>query len=402
MSNIDVGRSGEILIEKFIDSEFSKIFSFSDPKTNNNEQITDILVWLDRLALLIEVKTRGQSRSSIETWAKDRIVEGVRQIKAGYKRIKSNEKIFLRNKYYNAELDCAGLYQCIGLIILVIDESCSILPSKAVLDIYEKDIPIHVFSWNDIKKMTMEINTVPDFANYLYIRSEYLKVSDIPIGCELDVIGYYKMNEYNLPSEPTDFSQGSLWEMYISTMSKQIEIRNEQNKKSKWLDSLAQFFYTSKLSESGIPDGIFYSWELSSLNRPVRAEIGERLDKIQDYFESDGEYYYFSAWNELTENWIVFYFSKMGQEKIHSTLIEFARLKLIREIDANGFKKAVFGYGFQISRTNPFRILGLASAVRISENAVSGKFSIEDVNNAKRIWPDDARFIINIEEFPPL
>ena len=58
--NEDIGSYGEKLVENFFDSKFSTSFSFPNPKTKDNAQITDVLIWMNRVVLLIEVKTRNQ------------------------------------------------------------------------------------------------------------------------------------------------------------------------------------------------------------------------------------------------------------------------------------------------------------------------------------------------------
>ena len=69
------GTWGERLIENFFDSNYSSIFSFPNPKTKDNAQVTDVLIWLNRVILLIEVKTRDEAESttSIGSWARNRI-----------------------------------------------------------------------------------------------------------------------------------------------------------------------------------------------------------------------------------------------------------------------------------------------------------------------------------------
>ncbi len=97
------GRFGEHLIENFFDSNFSRIFSFPNPKTKENAQVADVLIWI---VLLIEVKTRDEKlgSASIEHWISDRIETAVGQIVRNYNRIKTNDQIFLNNSFYHTQL----------------------------------------------------------------------------------------------------------------------------------------------------------------------------------------------------------------------------------------------------------------------------------------------------------
>ena len=63
-----VGESGQNLVNEFIDSKLSKIFSFSNPMTPDSAEVADVLIWMNRLVLLIEVKTRGEGDAPIQNW----------------------------------------------------------------------------------------------------------------------------------------------------------------------------------------------------------------------------------------------------------------------------------------------------------------------------------------------
>jgi len=169
MKSLTKGDIGELLISNFFDKNFSKIYSFPSPKADDKAEIADILIWLNRTAFLIEVKTRDtdEGTTSIESWAHARIKKASEQINKNFKRIQSNEKINLKNEYYHAQLDCDGLVQTIGLIILVTEEKCIIDPRQYLPELYNSEIPIHVILWNDLKLMIEEIDTVPDFIYYL-------------------------------------------------------------------------------------------------------------------------------------------------------------------------------------------------------------------------------------------
>lgn len=205
MSKLTKGNIGELIVSNFFDSNFSKLFSFTSPQTKGKAEVSDVLIWLNRTVFLIEVKTRDTDKAtaSIESWCHSKIKEASIQIRKNIKRIKTKEKIYLNNKYYHSVLDCDGVCKVIGLIVLVHDEKCNASPSKYCDDIYTEVDPIHAVSWNDLYKMTEEIQTVPDLLYYLNDRFEYLKLSDIQLGIELDVIGYYKNHHNKLKNQQT-------------------------------------------------------------------------------------------------------------------------------------------------------------------------------------------------------
>ena len=395
------GTVGERLIADFFDKHISKIFSFSNAKTKSNAQVADVLVWLNRTIFLIEVKTRDKGKVATESWAMSRIQEGFAQIKKNYERIKSKEQIFLHNSYYQTQLDCEGIGQVIGIIVLIHDEDLALSPSQAVEDIYNQEIPIHVFSGKTLFEMADEIDTVPDFHYYLNDRFDYLKISDIPLNQELDALGYYKSQSNQFPHSDVNFASQSFWEVYKKSMSGQIENRNVHNQYSSWLDMLEDIFTKPRRLFDGYPLGLYFAWEIGSISRRERAYLGEKLEEVEDWFISGKLFRRFAWLNMSTGNWLVFYFSKLNSDQIGDNLARVSKLKLISEVHRNSFDFGVYGFGFQVSVTFPPRLLGLTSATAIGADEVKGKYSEKDLQDSLRIWaPPEAYSVRIIEEFP--
>ncbi|MDP8227059.1 MAG: hypothetical protein P9L89_05415 [Candidatus Celaenobacter polaris] len=395
----NVGISGEKLVENFFDSRFSKIFSFANPKTKDNAEITDVLIWMNRVALLIEVKTRDQSEgtTSINNWARNRMERAVEQLEKGYNRIKSKETIFLNNSLYQTQLDCEGISQIIGLIVLVYDEECNIYPSDYLSEIYKKELPIHVISWSDLEKLIHDIDTVPDFIYYLNDRYNFLKHNDLPLNRELNVLGIYKNNENKFPTKTFDFLNYDYWSEYQRTKVDEIKLRNEHNKHSVWIDKIEAIFTDKRKLFDGYPLGLYFAWELGSISRRERAMLGEKLDSVQEWFESGKSSRQFAYQNSATHNWIIFYFSKTDQDKQAIDLERLVRLKLIQSIHGENFKFGVYGLGFLVSKTYPIRFLGFGSAIVMSLDGVD-TYTDEELEIARRMWGQKKEF--KIEEFP--
>jgi hypothetical protein len=401
MSTVDKGTWGEQLIASFFDSHFSRHFSFPNPKTKSNAQVADVLVWMNRLAILIEVKTRDEGTASIDDWARSRVQEATKQITTNYKRIKAGEIINLHNQYYHTTLDCIGVTSIIGLVVLVHDEKSNFLPSNAVLDIYNGELPIHVISWNDLQQMTTEIDTVADFQYYLNDRFQYIKTADIPLDIELNVLGYYKIHSNKFPESATDFSAVSYWDIYRSTMSESISKRDSHNQLSSWIDKLEAAFSKPRRLFSGFPLGLYFSWELGGISRRERAYLGQKLDSVQDWFEQGHSSRRFAWLNGSTGNWFVFYFSKSEPSVIHDELFRLVQLKLIKEVNDAAFNYGAYGFGFQVSAKYPPQFLGLASAIIIGAEEVKGKYSKSDLEEAHRNFgPKGFQQKVRIEEFP--
>jgi len=392
------GDIGEEIVSNFFDTNFSEILSFRDPKTKDNAQVSDIIIWLNRYVFLIEVKTFVSSKYSSNDWAKDRIIEGVGQLDNNYEKIKAKEDIFLNNKHYHVKLDCEGLSEIFGLIILVHDDECTIEPHDADSNIYSSKLPIHVFSWNQIKKLTSEIETIPDFKYYLQDRIDFVRRSDIPLNKELDAIGLYKIGRNEFPSEVVNLSVSNYWQEYLDSMSEERARRDEHNEQSRWLNRFESIFtYTRKLFH-GIPIGLHFTWIFAVLSRRERASIGVIFETVQERFLEGQNTRTFSFKVPATGHWIVFYYSRHQPTEQHKILSKLVNQKLIQLIEDEDFQFAVFGFGIQVSTLWPPEIMGLSNAMLIGVDTIVGKYSKQDIINAKRIWGNIK--VGTIEEFP--
>ena len=332
--------------------------------------------------------------------------QGVDQIVHNYKRVENHEKIILHNQQFQTFLDTDGLVKTIGLIILFYDEDCHVLPSSVAPDIYQKEVPIHVFAWKDLKRMTAEIDTIPDLIYYLKDRYGYLgkTKSDIPLGAELDVLGCYKIGSNKFPERPFDFQALQCWDQYKFLMKKQIANRLEHNKASFFIDTLLNSVSKipgNRKTIDGLPIGIYFIWELSMLSRRERAYLGTYVEGVPKYFlDKDRLSKHFAHKNMSTKNWLVFLFSKEESEGIQASLERLMEYKLMVEIEDVSFNYAAYGFGFKISDTFPPQIISLSVAIN-SADKVKGNYSKKDLEQARQKFDGELNAQkFNIEEFP--
>jgi len=400
MSTLTKGDIGELLVSNFFDNNFSKIYSFSNPKTHDNAEIADVLIWLNRTAFLIEVKTRDtdEGTASIESWAHARIKKASEQINKNFKRIQSNEKINLKNDYYHTQLDCNGLVQTIGLIILVTEEKCIIEPTQYLPELYKSEIPIHVILWNDLELMLKEIDTVPDFIYYLQDRFDYLNMSNISTGQELDVLGYYKSKSNKFPD--TTFYFINQWHNYKKTMQLNIEIRNEHNRYSNFIDNLEKKFILQRKLFENIPLGMYFAWELGNLSRREKAYLGEEINSIFEYFSKENKSKKFSLQSGSTKNWLLFHFYKSSSALPKNELERLSQLKLIKEINLNAFEYGVYSFSFEVSDSYPYEIIKISNAIMMGTDAVKDIYNENTIKEAiEELGGDKSYYTRPIKEF---
>lgn len=395
-----LGSIGENLLNNLVDNNYTKIFTFPNPRTESGAQVADNIIWMNRLVILIEVKTRTEGPATIQNWARNRIEEGVKQIKKNYKRIKNNEHINLHNDYYNVKLDSENVTRIIGLIILVPGEQLEIYPSDYVNNIYKLPLPIHVLTIEDLRNITQEIDTVTDLEWYFHDRYKYInQYHDIVTGHELDAVGHYKANEYKFPESITDFHQSNYWKKYITNFKERIDARDRENLASEWIDNLENIFIEQRGLIYDIPLGLYFAWELGSLPRRFRTIIGQKIETVQDWFLKGHSSRKFAYRNEATGNWMLFYFLRGNTRQVDRELEKLVRLKLIVEVEKNQFEYAVFGFGSKISVLDPPMLMGLVSASFFSDEEISkGNYSDEELLEAQQLFGH--RKEQSMKEFP--
>jgi len=164
------------------------------------------------------------------------------------------------------------------------------------------------------------------------------------------------------------------------------------------LDNKIENVFTDKRELfDGIPLGLYFAWELGSLSRRERAMFGEKLDSVQEWFESGKSSRQFAYQHGATKNWLLFYFSKTEQRKQAVDLERLVRFKLIQLIYDEKFEFGVYGFGFLVSKIYPVQLLGLGSAIFMSPDAIDN-FTQNELEIAHRMWGQKKEF--KIEEFP--
>ena len=399
MTKLSKSEIGEQIVSNFVDKNFSKIFSFSSPKTKDNAEVADVLIWLNRTVFLIEVKTRNTDKGTapIESWAYSQIKKAQSQIEKNIQRIHAQEEIFLNNDYYHSKLDCDGVCRVIGLIVLVHDDTCKVRPSKYQENIYSGKNPIHVISWSDLQKISNEIETTADLLYYFQDRAEYLKLQDIYIGEELNVIGYYKSHNNNFPTVVTDFSSTDYFNNYQNAMKSEINAKNTHNKNAIWIVNIEDLFKNQRKLMVGIPLGLLFAWELGMLSQRERAYYGEKINTVQQWFIEGNSERYFSYQSQSTKNWFLLHFTTLEDKKAYQRLENLTELKLIKEIEDSAFEFGIYSISFNVSRVYPHQ-LEVVGGIVMSTDAVEGKYNAEDIDMASKLFGKIKTF--EIEEFP--
>ena len=155
-------------------------------------------------------------------------------------------------------------------------------------------------------------------------------------------------------------------------MASAIYRRDAHNDNSLIIDTLEACFSDKRRKFLDLPIGLYFAWELGSQTRRVRAYLGEKFHRVRHDFEEGKHSRQFCIFNEASENWHVYYFSNDTREDIRNRLLRIVKLKLIKEVHINDFEYGIYGFAFQVSRTTPLHLSGLAAAVVIGAVEANG------------------------------
>ena len=380
----DLGEYGEKIMSEFVDSNFTSLLAFRNPKNKKNEEICDILIWLNYTVILCEVKTR-KSGEATHSWVKSKIEQSVEQLSKSYNKIKNNDTINLKNSKYHTQLDCRNIKRIIGLVIFVHDNEIGYCPTEFINDVYKKDLPIHFFSWNYFSKLNFELKTIQDLLYYLKDRYEYLNNHDIPFNEELNAIGYYKSHKYTFPQKRLNHLTNNYWSKYIKSHKSQIFTRELRSDYSFWIDFIEKTLVENKIHKErklydNIPLGMYVAFEFTRLDFATRCEIGNKIAETKQWFLNGKTNGKFAYRNELTHNWIVFFFSTEVNNKRFS---EITRLKYIQLKYDEGFSLGVYAISFKVD-VKEERIA--IQNIILQGDADLKKLSSDEIIAAKKIW----------------
>jgi hypothetical protein len=396
----DTGYCGETMVQLFFDRNLSPHYCFPHARTKSNAQVADLFVWMNRVVLLVEVKTR-RGGVGTPTWASSAVQNGAGQIRDNAKRLRGQEEIFLRNDHYDVRFDFEGISLVMGLVVLVCDPEEGILPTVALADVYSEDPPVQVLTSGDLEDLSKEIDTMPDLIYYLTDRLSLVRRQDIPLGVELGVLGIYKSGDNQFPLSIAGLLNGSSWTDYRTSRRQEIALRDEENRESAWVDAIASRICSRKRQHDRLPVGLYLAWELCSLPRRGRAIIGQKIASLERAFAGRRSRRYFAFENPITGNWLVFLFSTANEDHIHDELRELVELKATKEIQLDDFQNAVYGFAIQVSQTWPRRPLSICSVMFITADEVNKRYSSVQQVRAREVWGGESRkHRIEIEEFP--
>jgi hypothetical protein len=325
MNQIDKGIEGEEAVLSIASTTYLKYWCYPDPKDElgTGKQICDLLILFKDVAIIIEVKNY-QFKGNYERYFNNTLKKALSQINGAERKLfKSDTPLTIKHYLKGDTIFDRSKYSRIQRLIV----NLSTVPLFYLGgETTNSNSFVHIFNWFAFLKVVQELDTIPDFIQYLETREatfknkqliiahgeeedwtfetnqEFLKFSSklnsaqkpfvIISGTELDLLAdYLSFNrsfnkhiiskEYNGASVQLDNS----WKEYIER--KEVLRKKEEDKKSYFFDELIRreiLYYDDE-------QRIKMATELLSLNRFERRIAGANFHSFIDkYHKSLGEY----------------------------------------------------------------------------------------------------------------
>lgn len=320
MSKSNRGREVENLVGEISSAAFLHDFVVPNPEYRQNNGLTkeaaDFVVPFGEAMLAYQVKSKteiksGSEKSQVDFKRIQKVVEkGIGQLKTIQNAMEQKQIDKLVNtRSIELPFDRAQINKVHGIVIIELlgEEKFSEEEKTSLYGGYtfKHGMPIHVFRLSDYRQIAVELDTLPDFIEYLEIRQQfYERRILIPLTEELDYLAFYKTSpelvEKCLNGDCQLLTiQDGMWESYLTDHRKEIDKRTKENKASYVIDKVIAELHTSlgfdtevdipparnKHEQGTIENYIAGVTELSKMNRITRRVVGqkflERMEKAE-------------------------------------------------------------------------------------------------------------------------
>lgn len=318
----DHGYETELLVQDICRTVFLADFTVPGPKFSKGsglqKEAADILIPFGDILIAVQVKSRGGDPPKTHNdpvylgRIEKRVIKGLEQLKTIKRAITAGKIKEFRNRAgIILPFSPEALRKLIGLVILDIPNERSLPKDQrtSILNGFQvrHGILAHIFLLDDFKEIALEVDTLPDFLEYLEVREHYIGGGRVlSHTSELDLLATYKTQpELRSPQKRPDglVLLDGLWDSYIKSHSDKRSDRRLMNRPSYLIDRAIEWLHTCIGYEHPFvipnlipiptksPNHVKYAkiaLELSRLNRLERRMIGEKWVEKMELAEKVG------------------------------------------------------------------------------------------------------------------
>jgi len=311
MSKINQGKEIEALVGELSSRAFLEDFVVPNPEyTQNNglrKEASDFVVPFGEVMLAYQVKSKtelkpGSEKTEIDYQRINKIItKGIGQLKTINSAVKAKQiEKLVNSRGIELPFEPTAISKLHGLVLIeLIGEDAFPEDERTALYggyTYKHEMPIHIFRLDYYRRIVDEVDTLPDFIDYLETRAKfYEKGILMPLTEEKDFLAFYKTN----PDLVTEVLEGKCdylhihegyWDSYQSASAEDIRKRNEFNRPSYVVDSIISQLHKSLGFDTGVDvlagrvrhdQGTVQNYiagvtELSKMNRLTRRVVGSK------------------------------------------------------------------------------------------------------------------------------
>jgi hypothetical protein len=293
----------EDLIVEICDQLFFRDFVVRNPKFRKEsgleKEAADVLVLDDETLLVVQVKGKSirVPGSEVESGRLSKAIDdGIRQVKTlGHAVAAKQLTHVVTRRGVEIPLATQKNPRVVGLVILDITNEDEIPPElrPAILAGFDRvgTTPAHVFLRSTFEILAKELDTLPDFLQYLDTRAKFIERGVLSaLTEELDFLALYKTN-FPMIQEVLDdkvnlllISEGT-WDEHLKSGAEMRERRALANQPSYLIDGMIEFFHSAlserregdEVSPASVESYFATISELGRLNRIERRVMGEKI-----------------------------------------------------------------------------------------------------------------------------
>lgn len=363
-SNHLSGDLGEQAVNEIVYNTYLKYWCYPNPKDEqgSKKEICDLLILFKSTAIIVSIKNYS-FKGDYERYFRSTLDKALLQIEGAERKLFSNNKdVYIKHPDMEQQVFNSKQFSRIHRVIINLNSVPLFYPPGRV----SKNGYVHIFNWNSFLKSVLELDTIPDFINYLKVREELFFDKDgllllgnesdwdentstefskymsnvknswpkkrflMLSGNELDLLSDYYFNEKKFnqdfySDEYTTFyyQLDGMWDKYLS--QKEVQRKKEDDRLSYFVDE----FVKNEVLYRSDTYNLEIATELMSLSRFERRVVGKQfIDFANAYRHTNG---YFTARRYGKVNDLVIGFL------LHSSEFEHEQVIKLLEIATTGY-----------------------------------------------------------------
>jgi hypothetical protein len=350
------GIAGEEAVNTLANKTYFEYWCYSNPKDRlgDKKEICDLLILFKTTAIIFSIKNYS-FKENYERYFKRTLTKALSQIHGAERKLfQSNHEIKFTHSKIGNKTFIPENYETIHRIIININTAPLFHPGGLMT---KNNVFTNIFNWDSFLGIVSELDTIPDFIQYLQEREVVFEHKDFIMalgsemdwtndtnqaylefnnklandprnfilfsGTELDLLSIYLTNDRKFDSSfysdeynGAVFQMDGSWDRYLQR--KEVSRKKEEDRLSYFVDEFVKREVLYKTDENNLK----LATELLSLNRFERRILGKSFFEFVEINKNKGDYFVARRYGKIRDVVVGFLLhdSKMLQEHVMSAL----------------------------------------------------------------------------------